>query len=77
MRLKTDEIKRTVLIIKKALNKYPIQLLRSNIDNVYIVKSLYFSGIIAAGTNSKRNLYISNDGETQGYTNEFIESSFH
>jgi len=59
--------------MKKALNKYPIKLLRENLNNVYLVKLIYFSGITAAGTNSRRSVYISNNGIENGYSDEFIE----
>ena len=64
-------------MVQKALKKYSKFILQQNIKNIYIVKSLSFSNVSAAGTNSKFNIYISNNGIDNGYTNEFIELTFH
>ena len=64
-------------MVKKAMSKYPSNTLRENLNNVYIVKKLTFSDISAAGTNSRYSIYISNNGLDNGYTDSFLEITFH
>ena len=75
--LDSNEYKRSEKIIKSALVKYPIELIQNNIKNIFILKDIEFYGQSFGGTNSTLNLYISNDGIKNGYTNLFIEQTLH
>ncbi|MFN5416132.1 MAG: hypothetical protein ACK5B9_03685 [Flavobacteriia bacterium] len=75
--LDTAEIARSIKIIKKALKKYPAEVLRKNLVKVYVLKSIEFYGVGYGGTNSTNALYLTNDGEKNGYTDEYLEKTFH
>jgi hypothetical protein len=71
------EIPRSKVIIAEALNKYPSGVLRKDLANVYFVRSMRFFDTPYGGTNSTDAVYISNDGEKGGYTNYYLEQTFH
>lgn len=75
--LKVSEIERSKKIIDKALQKYPVGLIESNLEKVYILDTLEFCGISASGTISARRIYLVNKGTEQGYTDNRIEQVFH
>lgn len=72
-----SEINRSKLIIARALNKYPAALLQGNLKTVYFLKSMEFFAVGYGGTNSTNTLYLTNDGQDNGYTDTYIEQSFH
>jgi hypothetical protein len=71
------EIPRSKTIIATALSKYPPAVLRRNLLNVYFVRSMSFFDASFGGTNSLDAVYISNDGKNAGYTNYYLEQTFH
>lgn len=71
------EIERSLAAVRKAFAKYPSPTLRDNLDCVYIIRDLQFSGIFAGGTNSTDRVYIAVGSEAEGFTNQFIEATFH
>jgi len=75
--LDSSEIVRSTEIIKKALSKYPVDVIKKNLDKVYVLKSLEFYGVAYGGTNAKNKVYIANSGIIANYTNDFIERLFH
>lgn len=75
--LDTIEIERSMKIIKNALAKYPRELIKSNLKKIYILKMIEFYGQEFGGTNSSDAVYITNGGENLGYTNGYIEQTFH
>lgn len=76
--LSAGEIERSKRIIMTALDKYPAQLLRDNLKNVYVLKSMNFYGVYYGGTNLPPDIvYVANDGKGMGYTDIVIEKTFH
>lgn len=75
--LDSIEIERTTRIILKALNKYPTHLIKKNLTKIYAVKNLEFYGLSYGGTSSTSAVYISNNGVSSGYTDFWIEQTFH
>jgi len=75
--LDTIEIERSMKIVKDALAKYPKDLIKSNLKKIYILKKIEFYGQEFGGTNSTDVVYIANGGEDLGYTNSYIEQTFH
>lgn len=75
--LPETEVKRTREVLDKALAKYPKDLLGKHLRNVYAVQKLNFFGLEYGGTNSLDAVYLANEGEAKGYTNQFLEESFH
>lgn len=71
------EIDRSFKVVIKALSKYPIEVLKENISKIYILKSLEFYGQEFGATNSQDVIYIANNGELLGYSDSYIEESFH
>lgn len=72
-----SEIKRSKLVIARALNKYPVATLEANLKKIYFLKSMEFFGVGYGGTNSTAELYLTNDAAKNGYTDTYIEQSFH
>ncbi|WKZ61035.1 MAG: hypothetical protein QY309_06015 [Cyclobacteriaceae bacterium] len=75
--LDTGEFKRSKAIITKALNKYPVELIRKHLTKIYVVGQLEFYGQEYGGTNSISEIYLSNGGSNLGYTDFWIEQAFH
>jgi len=75
--LERIERSRVILILDKAFEKYPEQILKNDLDRIYAVKSLKFYGVFYGGTNSKNTVYIADDRNNPFYTNRFIEGVFH
>ena len=72
-----DESKRAEPIIARALKKYPKDLLSLTLKAVYLIKSMKFYNVGFGGTNSSDAVYVTDDGETNGYTDFYIEQTFH
>jgi len=71
-----SEKDRCITTISKALKKYPQQVLME-LRSVYFLKSMEMYDVGFGGTNSRAAVYVTDDGETEGYTDNFIEQSFH
>lgn len=72
-----DEIPRSKRIAARALNKYSTTLLGYNLKGLYFLKSMKFFGVSFGGTNSLDALYLTNNGTDLGYTDAYIEQTFH
>jgi len=72
-----EEIPRSKQVAIKALNKYSTTLLSYNLKGLYFLKSMKFFGVSFGGTNSSDALYLTNNGITLGYTDAYIEQTFH
>ncbi|MCB9189939.1 MAG: hypothetical protein H6600_08920 [Flavobacteriales bacterium] len=75
--LDTSEIERSKRNVLAALKKYPIEFLQKNLKGIYVLKSIEFFGQKFGGTNSSDIVYIANNGVSMGYTNFYLEKSFH
>ncbi len=75
--IEVSEIARCKSIMKKAFSKYPITVLKQNLKAVYFLKSIRFYNVGYGGTNSTDALYLTNDGIPLGYTDWYLEKSFH
>lgn len=60
-----------------ALKKYPEVLLDKNLRAVYWLKNMHFYDVGYGGTNSNDVLFLTNDGEGQGYTMKYMEQTLH
>ena len=75
--LPTAEKKRTLTVLSAALEKYPIHVIKRHLAELYIFGKLEFFNQGYAGTYSEKILYLANEGIAEGYSNGFIEQSFH
>lgn len=75
--LAKNEISRSNSVMIKALSKYPRGLLQLTLKAVYFFKDMSFFNVGFGGTNSNDAVYICNDGEGQGYTDAYLEQTFH
>ncbi len=76
--LSPGEVERSKNIIVTALDKYPTLLLKNNLKNVYVLKSMSFYGVNYGGTNLPPDIvYVANDGVSMGYMDTAIEKTFH
>lgn len=71
------EIERTKKVLVKALNKYPKVLFSQSLKAVYCMKYVSFYGVNYGGTNSTAELYLTNNGIVNGYTDKYLEQTFH
>jgi hypothetical protein len=76
-RIDAKEIVRCNSIIDKALRKYPTGALANDLQVIYFLKSMKFYDVGYGGTNSTDALYLTNNGESMGYTDLYLEQTFH
>lgn len=72
-----SEVKRCKLSVTRALSKYPAPLLKLSLKTVYYLKSMKFYNVGYGGTNSNNALYLTDDGASMGYTDLYMEQTFH
>lgn len=75
--LDKSEVERTRQILNRAIRKYPQHILATNLRMVYVLSELDYLGITASGTNSRRDIYLKNRGVLEGFTDAWIEETFH
>lgn len=75
--LDSSEHERVMAILKPAIAKYPQNVLATHLKVVYLLSDLRYSGVSAAGTNSRDAVYVRIGEEKQGFTNTQIEGVFH
>ena len=75
--LDSSEYKRTTEVLNKALAKYPDSLIQQNLKAIYVLKSMTIFNQVFGGTNHEDKVYLTNDGMAKGYTDEYIEQTFH
>ena len=72
-----SEIGRSKLVMANALSKYPAALLQKELQAVYLLTSMKFYDVNYGGTNSTYALYLTNNGVAMGYTDIYLEQTFH
>ncbi len=72
-----SQVERTELAIAAAMSKYPVAVLTKNLKAVYLLRSMEFFNVGYGGTNSTNALYITNDGIDNGYSDSYLEQTFH
>lgn len=77
VKLDPSEIARSKKVIQKALSKYPKEVLENHLERISILKSIRFFGVDYGGTNMDKVVYLANSGKENGYTDAFIEKTFH
>jgi len=72
-----QEKQRTNEILENAISKYPASLISKNLKTIHILRTLSFFNLEYGGTYYKRKLYVTNNGTENGYTENYIEGTFH
>ncbi len=72
-----EEIGRLEDLLSHAFSKYPLDLLNSNLDRVYVLKSMKFYGLPYGGTNYQHSIYLCDDTDNPWFTDDYIEQVFH
>ncbi|MEO7312505.1 MAG: hypothetical protein ABIX01_19120 [Chitinophagaceae bacterium] len=75
--MNASEIVRTKKVLTVALSKYPEALMVANLKAVFFLKDMSFYGVGYGGTNSTSELYLTNNGTDKGYTDKYVEQTFH
>ncbi|MBC7946734.1 MAG: hypothetical protein H7Y42_02560 [Chitinophagaceae bacterium] len=75
-KLQPDEIRRSRVIVSKALAKYPEAAL-SHVKATYFLRQMKFFNVPYGGTNSTDGIYLVNQGAMKGYTDLYLEQTFH
>jgi hypothetical protein len=75
--LDTSEYVRSEQMIRKALGKYPLSVIKKNLKKIYVLHSIQFYGQTFGGTNSNDIVYVGNKGVAMGYTDAYLEQTFH
>lgn len=75
--LAPSEAERSVAIARRAMAKYPPELLSRHLDGVFFASRLKFYGLSYGGTYSANRLFLANRGSSQGFTDQYLEESFH
>lgn len=71
-----EEVPRSKTIISKGLDKYPEATLK-HLLAVYFLRQIKFYGVAYGGTNSSNTIYLVNEGAIKGYTDKYLEQTFH
>jgi hypothetical protein len=72
-----EDISRSLKIVKKALLKYPVDVLKQNLNKVYVMYDIEFYGVGYGGTYNGSDVYITNQGLSNDYDDIFVEQLFH
>lgn len=69
---------RALAAVSRAMEKYPETLIRKTLHRVYVLGELtFYKNTHFSGTASNTSLYIVVQSEKAGYTDRFIEATFH
>lgn len=75
--LETIEIYRTIFVLTGAIIKYPEVIIRENLKEIYVFKSLEIDGLSYGGTYRNSTVFLTNAGEDRHYSDQYIERTFH
>jgi hypothetical protein len=75
--LERGERQRSKLILSRSLVKYPVHILQRNLRSVFVLRFMKFYNVGYGGTNSDMDIFITNDGNVLGYSDKYIEQTFH
>ena len=75
--LDDSQFERVSIILKRGFSKYPEEFLKEHLKKVYVLSALRYSGVSAAGTNSRTAVYLKVGEVNDGFTDTFVEDTFH
>jgi hypothetical protein len=71
------ELARILRRLPAWLDKYPGSVLHENLRTILLCGRLEFYGVLYAGTSSDSAVYLVNDARESGFSDEFLEKTFH
>ncbi len=72
-----EEIKRVLSLLDKFLCRYPKQVLKKNLTDIYLVKDLKFYDKSFGGSYADSSLYINSLGVSKGFTDSYLLGTMH
>ena len=72
-----SEVVRLIEVTEDFLNRYPRDVLKKNLTDIYFVRGMEFYGKGFGGAYTDSGLYIDNQGQAEGYTKQFLLSTMH
>jgi hypothetical protein len=75
--LEKTQLQRGIDLVSKAIEKYDKDILAKNLKKIYLFKNINFYGVNYGGTNSNDAVYMTIQANHSGYTDTYIESTFH
>jgi hypothetical protein len=73
----TAEVARASAVVRKALDAYPEAVLAAHLKKVRLVGRMEFYGVEYGGTNSLDAVYLAVRSASEGFTDPYLEASFH
>lgn len=68
---------RSLAAVIRAMKKYPRAVLQKNLKAVYFLRAMKFYHVDYGGTNSFDALFLTNEGAALGYSDLYLEQTFH
>ena len=75
--LPVSERRRMITILNRAFSKYPDEVIRENLEKVYVFRTMKFYGVPYGGTNNENTIYLADDYSNPSFTDDYIEGVFH
>ncbi|MDH3475142.1 MAG: putative zinc-binding metallopeptidase [Rhodospirillales bacterium] len=75
--LPLDEVERVLPAIRASLERYPRQLIRDNLSDIYLVSGLTLFGELYGGTYDGSAIYMNSEGAAAGYTESEVRATLH
>ncbi len=70
-------LNRHIQTLSRELKKYPTEIIKQNLSNIYLFKSLSFYGVQYGGTSINTSLYLTGGTISEGYDDDYFASLFH
>jgi hypothetical protein len=75
--LELDEVERLIPIIDKFLMRQPKAVIKKNLKDIYLTKTLKFYGKTFGASNSRTAIYLHNNGSKRPSYDEYLEEGLH
>jgi hypothetical protein len=75
--MQKSEIARSAKVMAISLAKYPTEVLNRNLNSIYFLGLMKFFDVSYGGTNSSTAVYLVNNGKALGYSDKYLEQTFH
>lgn len=72
-RIDSSYTEQSLRVLQKALQKYPLEIVTTYLNKIFVLNTLEFYGLRYGGTNSLSNIYLCN----RGFSDHWLEMAFH